>query len=194
LTARHGVVGTAVPRGAAASPGGVQRMACILLLAMRVDRERAVDAREREAFCIVERGQRRLALPAGAVRRVLSSGPVMPVPAVPAHVVGLVSDRGVPLPVVSVDAWIDQPARACRPGDPVLVLECDGLRFGLVVDRFAGVRRLPAAAAGAAAGARPVVQSEIPAEGGPVALLDPEALAAAATAAALVADEEPRVT
>jgi purine-binding chemotaxis protein CheW len=193
LTPRHGVVGTAALRGGAASPGGAQRMACILLLAMRVDRERAVDARERETFCIVERGQRRLALPAGAVRRVLGGGTLMPVPCVPAEVVGLVSDRGVPLPVLSVDAWIGQPAKACRPGDPVLVLECDGLRFGLVVDRFAGVRRLPATAADGAAGARPVVQLEIPAEGGPVALLDPEALAAAAIAAALVATEEPRV-
>jgi hypothetical protein len=103
-----------------------------------------MDAEEREAFCIVERGQRRLALPVSVVRRVLSGGTLTPLPCAPAHVVGLVSDRGAPLPVVCVDPWIDEPVRGCRSGEPVLVLECGGLRFGVIVDRVgasAGCRR-----------------------------------------------------
>src|SRR5512143_4071733 len=146
-----------------------------------------MDAEEREAFCIVERGQRRLALPASALRRVLSGGTLTPLPCVPPHVVGLVSDRGAPLPVVCIDPWIDEPVRACRSGEPVLVLECGGLRFGVVVDRVGGVGWLPALdeAGGSASSAHgPVIGAAREAEGGPVSLLDPVALASAVVAAA----------
>ena len=145
-----------------------------------------MDAEEREAFCIVERGQRRLALPASAVRRVLSGGTLTPLPCAPAHVVGLVSDRGAPLPVVCVDPWIDEPVRACRSGEPVLVLECGGLRFGVIVDRVGGVGWLPAHDTSAAdpSAPAPVVSAARPADGGPVSVIDPVALAAAVVAAA----------
>jgi purine-binding chemotaxis protein CheW len=153
-----------------------------------------MDAEEREAFCIVERGQRRLALPASALRRVLSGGTLTPLPCVPPHVVGLVSDRGAPLPVVCIDPWIGEPIRACRSGEPVLVLECGGLRFGVVVDRVGGVGWLPAldCTSADAALSGPVVGAAQPAEGGPVSLLDPDALASAvvtATDAAFAAGE-----
>jgi chemotaxis signal transduction protein len=156
-----------------------------------------MDAEEREAFCIVERGQRRLALPASALRRVLSGGTLTPLPCVPPHVVGLVSDRGAPLPVVCIDPWIDEPVRACRSGEPVLVLECGGLRFGIVVDRVGGVGWLPAldeADGGASSAHGPVIGAARAAEGGPVSLLDPAALASAvvaATDAAFVAGGDP---
>ena len=144
-----------------------------------------MDAEEREAFCIVERGQRRLALPASALRRVLSGGTLTPLPCVPPHVVGLVSDRGAPLPVVCIDPWIGEPVRACRSGEPVLVLECGGLRFGVVVDRVGGVGWLPALDCTPAdtAASGPVVGAAQPAEGGPVSLLDPAALASAVVTA-----------
>lgn len=144
-----------------------------------------MDAEEREAFCIVERGERRLALPAVAVRRVLSGGTLTPLPCAPAHVVGLVSDRGAPLPVVCLDPWLGEPVRACRSGQPVLVLECGGLRFGVVVDRVGGVGWLPASAeAGEGGDAGLVVGAARAAEGGAVSVLDPAALASAAIAAA----------
>lgn len=146
-----------------------------------------MDAEEREAFCIVERGRHRLALPASALRRVLSGGTLTPLPCVPPHVVGLVSDRGAPLPVVCIDPWIDEPVRACRSGEPVLVLESGGLRFGIVVDRVGGVGWLPALdepAGGETAAPAPVIGAARPAEGGPVSLLDPAALASAVVAAA----------
>ena len=156
-----------------------------------------MDAEEREAFCIVERGQRRLALPASALRRVLSGGTLTPLPCVPPHVVGLVSDRGAPLPVVCIDPWIDEPVRACRSGEPVLVLECGGLRFGVVVDRVGGVGWLPVLESDGdpSAADGPVIGAARPAEGGPVSLLDPAALASAVIAAAdaaFVAGGEPR--
>jgi len=172
-------------------------MACILLPAMRADGERAMDAEEREAFCIVERGQRRLALPAGAVRRVLSGGTLSPLPCAPAHVVGLVSDRGAPLPVVCLDPWLGEPVQPCRSGQPVLVLECGGMRFGVVVDRVGGVGWLPTDGEAGATADDPaeVVGAARPSDGGPVSMLDPTALAAAAIAdadAAFVAGEGPR--
>jgi chemotaxis signal transduction protein len=142
-----------------------------------------MDAEEREAFCIVERGQRRLALPASALRRVLSGGTLTPLPCVPPHVVGLVSDRGAPLPVVCIDPWIDEPIRAYRSGEPVLVLECGGLRFGVVVDRVGGVGWLPALDSGDDTADRPVVGAVRAADDGPVSLLDPAALATALVAA-----------
>ncbi len=157
-----------------------------------------MDAEEREAFCIVERGQRRLALPASVVRRVLSGGTLTPLPCAPAHVVGLVSDRGAPLPVVCLDPWIDEPIRACRSGEPVLVLESGGLRFGVVVDRVGGVGWLPALDDGGTADASaqaPVVGAARPADGGPVSLIDPVALASAVIAAAdaaFISDGAPR--
>ncbi|MFN8641557.1 MAG: chemotaxis protein CheW [Candidatus Binatia bacterium] len=130
-----------------------------------------MDAEEREAYCIVERGPRRLALPAAAVRRVLSGGTLMPLPCAPAHVVGLVSDRGAPLPVISLDPWLGAPAGRCRSGEPVLVLECAGQRFGVLVDRVGGVGWLPGGAASAPAtaaanGGDVVVHPEQAADGG----------------------------
>lgn len=143
-----------------------------------------MDAEEREAFCIVERGQRRLALPAAAVRRVLSGGTLTPLPCAPPHVVGLVSDRGAPLPVVSLDPWLGEPPRPCRSGQPVLVLEGGGMRFGVVVDRVGGVGWLPAGDEPAPGDPPPVIGAAAAADGGPVARLDPAALAGAAIAAA----------
>jgi purine-binding chemotaxis protein CheW len=156
-----------------------------------------MDAEEREAFCIVERGQKRLGLPASAVRRVLSGGTLTPLPSVPPHVIGLVSDRGAPLPVVCIDPWIDEPIRACRSGEPVLVLEASGLRFGVVVDRVGGVGWLPALDDGEAGGAAAdaVVGAVRATEGGPIAMLDPAALAGvliAASDAAFAASGAPR--
>ena len=183
VTGRHRIVGVATVDAVAISTGGMRRMACILLTAMRADGERVMDAEEREAFCIVERGQRRLALPASAVRRVLSGGTLMPLPCAPVHVVGLVSDRGAALPVICLDPWLDEPVHACGSGAPVLVIEGGGLRFGVIVDRVGDVGWLPVRD-DPANGAGPVVHAEQPTEGGPVCVLDPSALAAAAVVAA----------
>jgi chemotaxis signal transduction protein len=129
------------------------------------------------------------------VRRVLSGGTLTPLPCAPAHLVGLVSDRGAPLPVVCLDPWLDEPVRACRSSESVLVLECGGLRFGVVVDRVGGVGWLPSEAGDEAGEPAAVVSAARPADGGPVSLLDPTALAAAAIAAAdaaFAAAEGPR--
>lgn len=144
-----------------------------------------MNVEEREAFCIVERGSRRLALPATAVRRVLNGGTLMPLPGAARHLAGLVNDRGAPLPVVCVDPWLDQPPATCESGMAVVVLEGGGLRFGLVVDRVGAMGWLPVAddagpdgATGPSIFAAPRCDAA-----GAVPVLDPDALAGAAVAA-----------
>ncbi|MDX2166693.1 MAG: chemotaxis protein CheW [Deltaproteobacteria bacterium] len=143
---------------------------------------------ERESFCIVERSARRLALPAGAVRRVLSGGTLTRVPGAPAAVVGLVNDRGAALPVVCIDAWLRLPVRPCASGDPVVLVEGAGVRFGLLVDRVDGIAPLADASPTGLdfdAESAPNLIGACRASGrGPVAVLDPDALAQAAVAAA----------
>lgn len=147
-----------------------------------------MDGEERESFCIVERCARRLALPAGAVRRVLSGGTLTRVPGAPAAVVGLVNDRGAALPVVCIDAWLHLPPRPCASGDPVVLVEGAGVRFGLLVDRVDGVAPLADVSATPIdfdAASAPNLIGACRASGrGPVAVLDPDALAQAAVAAA----------
>lgn len=143
---------------------------------------------ERESFCIVERCARRLALPAGAVRRVLSGGTLTRVPGAPPTVVGLVNDHGAALPVLCIDRWLHLPPRPCASGDPVVLVEGAGLRFGLLVDRVDGIAPLADASDAAAefdADLAPNLIGACRASGrGPVAVLDPDALAHAAVAAA----------
>jgi len=147
-----------------------------------------MDGEEGESFCIVERSARRLALPAAAVCRVLSGGTLTRVPAGPAAVVGLVNDRGAALPVVCIDAWLRLTPRPCASGDPVVVVEGGGLRFGLLVDRVDGVAPLAGvtdALIDFDADRAPHLIGASRASGrGPVAVLDPDALAQAAVAAA----------
>jgi len=143
---------------------------------------------ERESFCIVERCARRLALPAAAVRRVLNGGTLTPVPGAPAILVGLVSDRGAAVPVVSLDAWLHLPPRPCASGDPVVLLDGAGLRVGLLVDRVDGIVPLAEVTSAAVqfdAERAPNLIGACRVSGrGPVAVLDPEALIHAAVAAA----------
>jgi chemotaxis signal transduction protein len=88
---------------------------------------------------MVERGTRRLALPAYAVRRVLKGGTMTRVSDAPAHFVGLADDRGRALPVLCVDPWLGLEHRPWASGDSVVVMESDGVRFGVLVDRVDGV-------------------------------------------------------
>jgi chemotaxis signal transduction protein len=143
----------------------------------------------RESFCIVERGVHRLALTAGAVRRVLSGGTMTRVPGAPAQLVGLVDDHGSALPVIRLDDWLGLSPRACTSGDAVVVVEGDGLRFGVLVDRVEGVALLAETLAAGTADWPELVAPELIAvwrrsPRGPVGVLSAGALAQAAVAAA----------
>lgn len=145
----------------------------------------AVSAEEREAFCIVERGARRLALPAMAVHRVLSGGTLLPLPGATSHLAGLVNDRGTALPVLRVDPWLELSPAPSALETAVVVLDGGGIRFGLVVDRVGAMDWLPAVEppAGDTTGPKSIFAAPRHDETGAVAVLDPDALAGAAIAA-----------
>lgn len=92
-----------------------------------------------DSLCIFERGGRRLAVPVSAAREVLNGEEATPVPRAPSHVAGAVNARGEPLSLVRIDEWIGVHPHAYTPNDQILVIESDGVRIGLVVDRVHGI-------------------------------------------------------
>jgi chemotaxis signal transduction protein len=133
-------------------------------------------------LCLFERGCRRFALPVTAVREVLSGDAATPVPCGPAHLAGAISVRGEPLSLLLADPWIATPPRPHRAGDPVVVVESAGLRFGIVVDRLLEVRRFEREAVSQANEGEAIVEAwETPL--GRVDVIIPERLVRAAVVA-----------
>ena len=97
---------------------------------------------------LVTSGARRLAVPTARVREVAQAGAVTPVQTAPGTVVGLTQVRGQILPVLDLDrVRDDDPPRAARPGDPLLVVELGPVRAALLCDRVLGVEPEPGDAA-----------------------------------------------
>jgi purine-binding chemotaxis protein CheW len=92
-----------------------------------------------DSLCVFERGGRRLAVPVSAAREVLNGEEATPVPRAPSHVAGAVNARGEPLSLVRIDEWVGVHPRAYAPSDQIVVIESDGVRIGLVVDRVHGI-------------------------------------------------------
>ncbi len=70
------------------------------------------------------------------VREVFTLGPVAPVPTAPRTIAGVVNLRGAVVPVLSL-GHLAEPAteRAARAGDPVVLVEIEGARAALAVER-----------------------------------------------------------
>lgn len=139
-------------------------------------------ATNERSVCIFERGGRTLGLPVWAVREVLSGETASSVPCAPPNVAGAINVRGEPLALVQIDDWIGARRRPHQAADQILVLECDGLRAGLVVDRVHGIgqceRPLEELAA-IAAWPGPLTPREWVASEAAIAVLDPHQLVAA---------------
>jgi chemotaxis signal transduction protein len=96
---------------------------------------------------VVELAGRHYGAPLKAVREVFSLGPLTPVPSAPVAVAGVANLRGQVVPVLDLMRLLDLGLHRLRLGDPVVLVESDGTRVGLLVDRVVGLIGPGAAAA-----------------------------------------------
>jgi purine-binding chemotaxis protein CheW len=88
---------------------------------------------------VVELAGRHYGAPLAAVREVFSLGPLTPVPTAPAAVAGVANLRGQVIAVLDLMRLLDLGLHRLRLGDPVVLVESDGTRVGLLVDRVVGL-------------------------------------------------------
>lgn len=88
---------------------------------------------------VVELAGRHYGAPLAAVREVFNLGPLTPVPTAPAAVAGVANLRGQVVPVLDLMRLLDLGLHRLRLGDPVVLVEADGARVGLLVDRIVGL-------------------------------------------------------
>ena len=88
---------------------------------------------------VVELAGRNYGAPLQAVREVFTLGPLTPVPTAPAAVAGVANLRGQVVPVLDLMRLLDLGLHRLRLGDPVVLVEHEGTRVGLLVDRVVGL-------------------------------------------------------
>ncbi|MBI5477902.1 MAG: chemotaxis protein CheW [Deltaproteobacteria bacterium] len=88
---------------------------------------------------VVELAGRHYGAPLQAVREVFTLGPLTPVPTAPAAVAGVANLRGQVIPVLDLMRLLDLGLHRLRLGDPVVLVESEGTRVGLLVDRVVGL-------------------------------------------------------
>ena len=77
-----------------------------------------------------------MALDLRHVREVFTLGPVAAVPTAPRAIAGVVNLRGAVIPTLSLRHLAEPPSeRAARAGDPVVLVEVEGTRVALAVER-----------------------------------------------------------
>jgi len=94
---------------------------------------------------VFELGGRRFAVPLAGVREVFNLGPLTPVPTAPPAVAGVTSLRGQVLLVVDLALLLDMGLHRLRLGDPAVLIEAEGVRVGMLVDRVVGLTQTSAA-------------------------------------------------
>ncbi|MBI3376702.1 MAG: chemotaxis protein CheW [Betaproteobacteria bacterium] len=77
------------------------------------------------------------------VREVHALENLTPLPCTPAFVLGIVNLRGEILPVIDLRKFFDLPEKGLTNLNRVIVLESADMRFGVLADALAGVRRVP---------------------------------------------------
>lgn len=93
-----------------------------------------------QEHCVFSRQQQTFAISVSAAREVLIGETATVVPQAPAPLVGVLNLRGEVLPLVKLDILLDLPPRPYVQDDQVLVVSCDGVDVGLIVDRVREVR------------------------------------------------------
>jgi purine-binding chemotaxis protein CheW len=96
---------------------------------------------------VVELAGRHFGAPLAVVREVFNLGPLTPVPTAPTAVAGVANLRGQVIPVLDLMRLLDLGLHRLRLGDPVVLVEAEGIRAGLLVERVVGLQGPEAAPA-----------------------------------------------
>lgn len=86
--------------------------------------------------------QERYAIESRFVRDIYPLEHLTPLPCTPTFVLGIVNLRGEILSVIDIKKFFDLPGKGLTDLDKVMVLECGGMRFGILADAIAGTRRI----------------------------------------------------
>jgi purine-binding chemotaxis protein CheW len=131
---------------------------------------------------LLRAGRARYALPLESVREVVvPQPPFARVPRAGPAVRGAMNLRGRVVAMIDLPALVGAEADGRPPQEQHLVLLDRGRRgLGLLVNAVVGVERLPAASAAPAAEPGALLCGTVAADGGPIAMLDPDALEARA--------------
>lgn len=84
----------------------------------------------------------RYAVESRHVRDVYPLEQLTPLPCTPAYVLGIVNLRGEILSVLDIKKFFDLPEKGLTDLNKVIVLEADGMRFGILADAILGVHAL----------------------------------------------------
>jgi purine-binding chemotaxis protein CheW len=88
----------------------------------------------------------RYAIESHYVREVAPLENLTPLPCTPAFVLGIVNLRGEILSVIDIKKFFELPEQGLTDLNKIIVLQSEGMLFGILADAIAGVRRIPAAA------------------------------------------------
>jgi purine-binding chemotaxis protein CheW len=77
------------------------------------------------------------------VREVYPLENLTPLPCTPAFVLGIVNLRGEILSVIDIKKFFDLPEKGLTDLNKVIVLQSDGMSFGILADVILGIRRVP---------------------------------------------------
>lgn len=84
----------------------------------------------------------RYAVETRCVREVYPLENLTPLPCTPAFVLGIVNVRGEILSVIDLKKFFELPEKGLTDLNKVIVLEVENMRFGILADAVAGVRRV----------------------------------------------------
>lgn len=84
----------------------------------------------------------RYAVESEYVREVYPLEELTPLPCTPAFVLGIVNVRGEILSVIDIKKFFDLPEKGLTDLNKLIVLESEGMVFGIVADAISGVRRI----------------------------------------------------
>ncbi|HXG57446.1 MAG TPA: chemotaxis protein CheW [Thermoanaerobaculia bacterium] len=107
-------------------------------------------AREQEApepddardFVVFELGRETYAIESSFIREIDVLSDLTPLPCTPPFVLGIVNLRGEIVSVIDIRRFFDLPEKGLGDLNKMIVLESPRMRFGLLADAIAGVRRI----------------------------------------------------